>query len=60
MNEVAELIATLSRLTAVLTVLAGALIALVLIDCAFLYRRMMLFRKKQHARRASCQTAPLP
>jgi len=61
MNDVAELIKTLSSLTAVLTVLSGALIALVLIDCVFLYRRMVAFRKKQQLRRPLCnQTAPLP
>lgn len=61
MNEVGELIATISRLTTVLTVLVGVLIALVLIDCAFLYRRMVLFRKKQEARRVPCQPiAPRP
>lgn len=61
MNEVAQLIVTLSKLTTVLTVLSAALIALVLIDCAFLYRRMVMFRKKQENRRSTCHlTAPLP
>jgi uncharacterized membrane protein len=50
MTELVELVRILTGLTTALTVLSAVLVALVLVDCAFLYRRMVLFRRKQQNR----------
>lgn len=41
------LVATLANLTTALTALTAVLVALTLVDCAFIYRRITAARKKQ-------------
>lgn len=47
MIDGAMLVTTLARLTTALTVLSVVLVALTLVDCMFLYRRIVTGRKKQ-------------
>lgn len=46
-----DLLSTLITLTRVLSVLTGALIVFLLINCTFLYRRVIRHHQKQQAKR---------
>lgn len=46
-----DLLSTLITLTKVLTVLTGTLVVFTLINCIFLYRRVVRHHQKQQAKR---------
>lgn len=51
MQEITALVQSLSRLTDTLTWLTCVLVTLTLVDCGFLYRRIVSNQKKRAARK---------